>query len=327
MLFFRFPVNFQVHQIRSMASKKKWENPKEIRIPVSYGSIAAKAWGDENAEPVLAFHGWQDNAGTFDNLIPLLNSDLYIVAVDTPGHGLSSHKPYGSFYHFLEILIDIRKIVEYLKWERFSIMGHSLGGSLSLMYTSVFPEHVKKIILFDILKPTSRQMDQLPSEMKKGVNGLLEIEKKLLNPVPVYSLEDAKKRLIAGMYYEVTPESADVLLKRGSKPSECGKGVVFSRDIRVKMMDDLHKFSHEDLKVYMKQIICRMLIVVGTKSVFRSRTPEVTGDFLNIYKDHCKSLDVVQVEGNHFVHLNNPERVAPHVDAFFKAHSDNLSKI
>lgn len=310
-----------------MASTLKWANPKELRIPVSYGSIAAKAWGNEKAEPVLAFHGWQDNAGTFDNLIPLLNSELYIVAVDTPGHGLSSHKPYGTFYHFLEMLVDIRKIVEYLKWERFSIIGHSMGGQFALMYTSVFPEHVKNIVLFDIVKPASRQMDQLPKEMKKGVNFLLEIEKKMSNPVPVYSPEDAKKRLIAGMYYEVTPESADILLKRGSKPSECGKGVVFTRDIRVKMINDLHKFSHDELKVYMKQIICNMLIVIGTKSVFRTQTPEVNGDFLNIYKENCKFLDVVQVEGNHFLHLNNPEIIAPHVDAFFKAHCDNLSKI
>ncbi|KAG8185229.1 hypothetical protein JTE90_002758 [Oedothorax gibbosus] len=310
-----------------MASKKDWGNPKEIRIPVSYGSIAAKAWGNENDEPVLAFHGWQDNAGTYDKLIPLLNSDLYIVAIDTPGHGLSSHKPYGSLYNVPETALDFKKIVDYLKWERFSIIGHSMGGQLSLFYTGIFPEQVKNLILLDIVKPPSRNVDELPGEMKKAISEIMDIEKKMSNPVPVYSPEEAKKRLIAGMYYEVTPESADILLKRGCKPSDCGKGVVFTRDIRVKVLNDLLKFSHEAMKSYMKQIICNMLIILGTKSVFRPPSLDENSDFFNIYKKHCKSLSVVQVEGNHFVHLNNAERIAHHIDAFFKANCNNLSKI
>ena len=41
-------------------------------------------------------HGYMDNAGTFDRLIPLLPDKFYVVAIDLPGHGFSSHVPYGS---------------------------------------------------------------------------------------------------------------------------------------------------------------------------------------------------------------------------------------
>ncbi|XP_054724139.1 probable serine hydrolase [Uloborus diversus] len=312
---------------RKMATSLYWSNPQEVKIPTSYGFIAAKAWGDSQAMPILALHGWQDNAGTFDRLIPLLSTKAYIVAIDAPGHGFSSHKPHGTFYHYMEMLVDIKRIVDYLKWDSFSILGHSLGGTLALLYCSVFPENVSNLILLDIIKPASRTPDKLPDVTRTGIENLLQIEKKLSAQAPVYSVQEAKKRLISGMFNEITDESADILLKRGSKLSNCGKGVVFSRDIRVKMTEDLQKFSHEDLMAYMKRVQCNTLIIIGKKSIiFKSRTPEVLDDFINLYKQNCKSFKMVEVDGNHFVHLNNPELVAPHINEFL-ATQVNVSKI
>jgi pimeloyl-ACP methyl ester carboxylesterase len=50
---------------------------------------------------VLAVHGWMDNAGTFDKLFPLLPRSLYIMAIEMPGHGRSSHFPAGMPYHYI----------------------------------------------------------------------------------------------------------------------------------------------------------------------------------------------------------------------------------
>jgi hypothetical protein len=40
----------------------KFEEPSELKIPVPWGHVAAKAWGDPSKRPVLAMHGWM---GTF----------------------------------------------------------------------------------------------------------------------------------------------------------------------------------------------------------------------------------------------------------------------
>lgn len=48
---------------------------------------------------MLALHGWQDNAGTWERLIPFLLPDVSVLAIDLPGHGLSSHYPAGQMYY------------------------------------------------------------------------------------------------------------------------------------------------------------------------------------------------------------------------------------
>ena len=69
---------------------------KEVRIPVPYGHIAGKAWGDPSGKPILGLHGWLDNAGTHDHIAPLLSDEYYLVSLDQPGHGLSSKYPPGN---------------------------------------------------------------------------------------------------------------------------------------------------------------------------------------------------------------------------------------
>ena len=61
----------------------------------------------------LVLAGWLDNAGSFDGLIPLLSlPSPHVVAIDLPGHGLSSHRPPGTNDVFINYLTDIRRGVD-----------------------------------------------------------------------------------------------------------------------------------------------------------------------------------------------------------------------
>ena len=66
-------------------------------------------------------HGRQDNAGSFDKLIPLLPKSISVLCLDLPGHGLSSHYPEGEYYYVhWEGAICLRRIVAYFKWNKVS---------------------------------------------------------------------------------------------------------------------------------------------------------------------------------------------------------------
>ena len=88
-----------------------------------------------------------DNCGSFDPLIPhiLQPNDLHIVAIDEPGVGLSSHKPPGSEYGRWHTLLEMKRVVDHLKWKKFTIIGHSQG--LHSITTFIKNESLSKIVL------------------------------------------------------------------------------------------------------------------------------------------------------------------------------------
>ena len=67
-----------------MGEEREWQ---EVTIAVPWGHVAGKWYGDRDKQPVLALHGREDNAGTFDRLIPLMPRTIPVFAIDFPGHG------------------------------------------------------------------------------------------------------------------------------------------------------------------------------------------------------------------------------------------------
>ena len=64
---------------------------EEVRLSLPHIELAAHLYGPEEGLPVLALHGWLDNAASFARLAPKLEG-LRIVALDFAGHGHSEHR-------------------------------------------------------------------------------------------------------------------------------------------------------------------------------------------------------------------------------------------
>ena len=70
---------------------------EEIRLSLGHIELAAHLFGPEDGLPVIALHGWLDNANSFARLAPRLEG-LRIIALDMAGHGHSGHRPPGAGY-------------------------------------------------------------------------------------------------------------------------------------------------------------------------------------------------------------------------------------
>ncbi|NWQ66910.1 SEHL2 protein, partial [Neopipo cinnamomea] len=200
----------------------------ELKFPVPWGHVAAKAWGPLEGHPVLCLHGWLDNANTFDRLIPLLPRGYYYVAMDFSGHGLSSHRPAGCLYHFLDYVTDVRRVAEALQWRRFTLMGHSMGNfSFSYCFISpqfcfLYPEMVDKLILLEslgfLLAPEDTEA-WLKSK-RRVIDRLMSLEAKEQTP-KARSPEAALQRLLEANSH-LTAEGGAVLLQRGATETPAG---------------------------------------------------------------------------------------------------------
>ncbi|XP_076306495.1 serine hydrolase-like protein [Tachypleus tridentatus] len=296
-----------------MTSERERLGPKEIQIPLPYGHLAVKDWGPPDGLPVLALHGWLDNAGSFDTLIPLLLSDLRVIALDLPGHGLSSHKPPGSTYEFVHFLIDVKRVIEFYEWKKITLIGHSLGCGLAVFFASLYPNLVDCVIGIDLIKLPAIPVEKAVQWAAKTIDQQLIFEKFSQEPV-VYTQDQALKRLIDGLQNQVTEKSAKILMKRGTRLSSDGKGLIFTRDIRVRKIS-LFNFDTKQQKLILSHLKCELLIIKAKEGPWYEDR-EILKDFLDLYARNSKRFQFTEVEGSHFVHLNNPERISPIINTF-----------
>lgn len=99
-------------------------------LDVNGNHFALRTWGKEGGRPVLALHGWLDNAASFERIAPLLHN-CFVVAPDLAGHGRSEHRRADSGYYLWEHADDMNALVECLGWKRFSVLGHSMGTGVA----------------------------------------------------------------------------------------------------------------------------------------------------------------------------------------------------
>lgn len=286
----------------------------ELTVPVPWGQIRGKVWGPDHGRPVLCLHGWADNCGTFDALLPLLPQDCKYVVMDMAGHGQSSHRPPGVPYYFPSYVADVHRVVKALEWETFSIIGHSMGGNIGGMFSALYPEMVDALVLLDSYGFLPTDVKELPKVMRQGMEEMLKFEQK---EERVYTYDQAFQRLRA-VNPILSEQSAHILLERGLRQVE--GGVVFSRDFRINLKN-IWRISMEQSMELQSRIKARILVVLaeeGFEKIFaESDQHKFTSALLQGYRE--QNGIVATVPGDHHVHLNHPEIVAPFVSDFLQS--------
>ncbi|XP_051560467.1 serine hydrolase-like protein isoform X1 [Myxocyprinus asiaticus] len=295
----------------------------EFRMTVPWGEMRGQVWGPDHGRPVLCLHGWADNSGTFNRLIPLLPNDWRFVAIDFAGHGLSSHRPPGVFYTFPLYVADVRRVVEALQWKRFSIIGHSMGGNVAGMFSALYPEMVEAVVLLDSYGFLPTNMIRMVQLIKKGMDQQVQYDNEAdERKEKVYTYENAKERLMSANRF-LSDQSADILLERAVR--EVDGGVVFTRDFRINLRNIVMITLEQCL--YMQSLIqARVMLLLadqGLDKVFP--VPDGFADALRKGWMDQKGT-IVCVEGDHHVHLNKPENVAPLITDFLQSHSPDQTE-
>ncbi|XP_040893026.1 serine hydrolase-like protein isoform X2 [Toxotes jaculatrix] len=301
------------HRATSAAMAKE---VSELSIPVPWGEIRGKVWGPDHGHPVLCLHGWADNCGTFNNLIPLLPKGCRYVAVDLAGHGRSSHRPPGVFYLFPSYVADVLRVADALQLKKFSLLGHSMGADIAGLFSALYPDMVDALVLLDAYGFLPTDSKDIPKVMRQGMDEMLQFEQKTEGEKRVYTYEKAIERLSAANP-SLSERSLHILLERGLDQVE--GGFVFSRDLRVNFKN-IVRISLEQSLEMQSRIQASVLVVLteeGFDRIFSEQAQKkFTLPLLQGFRD--RNHKVVTVPGDHHIHLNNPEVVAPFVSDFLQ---------
>lgn len=272
---------------------------QSTQYPTASGSISTIEIGEPSTALVtLVFiHGWLDNAASFLSVFEQLApaSHIHAIAIDLPGHGLSSHKSASSYYPFHDYIDDIYQVLHKISPNKLVLVGHSLGALIASCYSAAFPEQVAGLVQIEGKGPLSESPQKSVQRMR---NGVLSRQRQQRKPSrPLHSQEDAI--MLRAHVNELPRETIAPIVKRGTVLKDGHWH--WSHDQRLKC-DSIYRMSPEHAQVINMAIQCEQLIILGDNGF----------DYLLNDSDtfHNVRAKLVTIPGGHHCHLEYPERVS-----------------
>ena len=116
-------------------------------------------WGDPGAPPLALAHGGFDFARTYDVFAPLLaEAGWRVVSWDQRGHGASEH---AAMYSWEADLRDALSVIDSVTSGPLPVVGHSKGGAVMVQFATALPHRVTAVVNLDGM-PSRRAMPDVP---------------------------------------------------------------------------------------------------------------------------------------------------------------------
>ena len=272
---------------------------EEVRLNLPHIELAAHLYGPEDGLPVIALHGWLDNANSFARLAPKLVG-LRIVALDMAGHGHSAHRPAGAGYALWDYVSDVLQVAEQLGWKRFALLGHSLGAIVSLVLAGALPERVTHLALIDGVIPPTASGENAAERLGMALQAQLDLRDKRK---PVYdTLERAVEVRMKGLV-AVSREAAELLAQRGLMPVP--GGYTWRTDSRLTLASPV-RLTDEQAMAFVRRVGCPAQLVVAADGML-AKHPELLSQL---------PFTVTTLPGGHHLHLNDESGAILVADCF-----------
>jgi pimeloyl-ACP methyl ester carboxylesterase len=271
---------------------------KLLELPIPGFTIACKIWGDETNPPLLALHGWLDNANSFDALAEHLKPHYYVIAMDLPGHGHSSHLPAGCYYHFIDGIFTIIQTMNALNLDKVHLLGHSMGACLASLLGGIAPERLLSLSLIEGLGPFSSPENEACAQLTAYVHSMQKETKKPKR----YSQSDAA--LARSFKGYVSLDIAKQLCERGL----CEDQGTYSwrHDQRLLFPSPLHLTEEQILS-------CLKKIKVKTCLFWASEGFPFDSKLMQNRINSVPDLKLIHLKGGHHIHMEEPEVVGKHL--------------
>ncbi|KRG68390.1 alpha/beta fold hydrolase [Pseudoxanthomonas dokdonensis] len=275
----------------------------EFEAAVTLGPLGGLHCRHPGAERVIALHGWLDNAASF---IPLASHlpDLDWVAPDLPGHGRSCHIAAGTEYSSFLAVNAILDLADGLGWERFSLVGHSMGAGIASIIAAAAPERIRRLVLIEALGALAETVERTTARWREAVAAARALPSKSLRVFP--DLEaPIRARMRANHLSEA---SARLLVERGVKAVP--GGYEWSTDPRLTLPTP-QRLSEAQISHLVTGIQCPVQVIYAEPA--QSYFPEP------LRSERAGLLpqgQLATMPGIHHLHMDNPAAVASIVADF-----------
>lgn len=219
-------------------------------------------WGNADKPPLLLLHGGRDHCRSWDWVAADLRSAFHIIAPDLRGHGDSAWAV-GSTYSMIDYVLDVAALLKTLDLFPITIIAHSLGASIALQYSGIYPDRVARLVAIEGLGPPPgiTKPASAVARMLQWVREMQALARR--HPKPYATLEEAVSRMREANPH-LTAEQAWHLTVYGVIRHEDGT-YAWKFDNFVRAVSP-YLFNLEEAREIWGQITCPVLLVRGTES-------------------------------------------------------------
>lgn len=268
---------------------------ESIAFEVHGRTLAAKRWGDVGGIPCLALHGWLDNANTFDRIAPGL-PELDLVALDFAGHGFSSHRGPGEHYTSFADVQDVVAVASALGWQKFHLIGHSMGAAVAAELAGLFPERIERAVMIDGFPHHEGGAAETLISNRDAIEQMLNGAG---SPRVFTGVDEMIDRVVQAT--DQSRDAAATLVARGHRLAR--GGYTWRTDPRIRFRTP-GRMTEETLDALMARSVAPALLIVANQGD-RWYQPGIARR-----AKHHPNLEVVRIDGPHHLHL---ETQAPEV--------------
>jgi pimeloyl-ACP methyl ester carboxylesterase len=219
-------------------------------------------WGQDGKPALILVHGGLDHARNWDWVARTLREHFHVYAIDLRGHGNSQWAP-GALYSIAEHVLDLSALADIINASPIYLIGHSLGGIISLFYSGVYPDRVRKVVSIEGLGPplTHRVFRPASERMRAWIEGIRDSERREQRSYP--SLDSAVARMKEANPH-LSDEVARHLTLHGTNWNSDGS-LVWKFDNYARPFPP-YGHSKEDFVEILGQIKCPALLFWGMES-------------------------------------------------------------
>lgn len=283
---------------------------REIDIDIPLGRIAALRNGGDGPR-VLALHGWLDNAASFVPLSAHLGG-IDLVAIDQPGHGQSAHLPPGTDYSFVGAMNAVLDVADALGWERFALLGHSMGAGIGSMLAAACPQRIERLLAIEALGALAEEPARTVARMREAVIAHRGLKHKKLRVFP-----DIDSAVRTRQYASRVPgsgldeASVRLLVERGLRQVEGGHE--WSSDPRL-TLPTMTRMTEPQVEDLLAGIECPVRAIFADPA-----QPYLPDDLRRRRVALLPRGELIVIAGGHHLHMQQAGEVAAAIGDFFGA--------
>ena len=238
---------------------------------------------------VVLLHGFLGSHKIWENTILNLSKSYRVIAIDLPGHGAT--ECFG-YIHTMELMAkSVKAVMDKLRLKKYVIIGHSMGGYVSLAFAELYPDMMKGLAL---VNSTSRaDSDERKANRDRAIKAVKQ-NKEIFVRMSVGNLfsEENRERLVE--------EIEQTKLEALKTPVQ---GIVAALE-GMKVRNDREVILH--FAPY------PILLILGKK------------DPVLVYEDNVEqventSVKLISYDGGHMSHIENCEELVKDLFEFFKS--------